>query len=76
MQSDTDDRSAIAQGMGLVSQITTGSLMMVIPAAGGYWLDQWLGTYVLFLIIGFAVGAAMGGWHLYRIVASLSEEDS
>lgn len=76
MPSETDDRSAIAQGMGLVSQITTGSLMMVIPAAGGYLLDQWLGTYVLFLILGFVVGAGLGGWHLYRIVAELSQDDS
>jgi F0F1-type ATP synthase assembly protein I len=47
--------------------IMTISLEMVVPGLVGYWLDQKLGTRVLFLLIGFALGGAMATLALMRI---------
>ena len=47
--------------------IMTISLEMVVPGLAGYWLDQKLGTQVLFLFIGFALGGTMAALALMRI---------
>jgi F0F1-type ATP synthase assembly protein I len=46
------------------------SLEMVLPGMGGYWLDQWLGTKVVFLLIGFAVGCTAAAFHLIQLTRS------
>ena len=73
----TDDRSAIARAYGLVAQITTISLEMVLPALGGVWLDRKLGTKFLFLILGALLGFAVGFWHLLKLTlhASKNKQD-
>lgn len=52
--------------------IMTISLEMVVPGLAGYWLDQKLGTRVLFLLIGFALGGAMATLALMRIAKKRS----
>ncbi len=46
----------------------TISAEMVVPGLLGYWLDQQLGTRVLFLFVGFALGALLATLSLKRIV--------
>jgi hypothetical protein len=46
------------------------SLEMVLPGIGGYWLDKWLGTRVLFMLIGFAVGCTAAAFHLIQLTRS------
>ncbi len=46
------------------------ALEMVLPGLAGYWLDQRLGTVVLFMLIGFAVGCTASVVHLIRMVRS------
>lgn len=36
------------------------SASMALPALGGYWLDTKLGTKIVFLCLGAAVGMALG----------------
>ena len=43
--------------------------------AGGYWLDQWLGTRPLFLLLGLVAGSAMAFYGVYRMVAPLLIQD-
>jgi F0F1-type ATP synthase assembly protein I len=38
-------------------------------ALGGHWLDQQLGTSPIFVILGFLVGAGLGGVVDYRLVS-------
>ena len=38
-----------------------------MPGLAGYWLDQRLGTRVLFLLLGFAAGFVLAGLALMRI---------
>jgi F0F1-type ATP synthase assembly protein I len=47
--------------------IMTISAEMVVPGLFGYWLDQWLGTRVVFLLTGFAVGGTLAALALARI---------
>ncbi len=48
--------------------IMTISAEMVVPGLLGYWVDQWLGTRVVFLLLGFALGGTLATLALMRIV--------
>lgn len=43
-------------------------LSIAIFTGGGIWLDRWLGTVVLFTLLGLALGFAGGLYSLYREV--------
>ena len=72
---EEDTRSPSAKAMAWVSKITTISVMLVLPALGGYYLDQYLGTVALFLFLGMLVGMLASGWHLYKMVQFRMEQD-
>ena len=46
------------------------ALEMVLPGLAGYWLDKRLGTVVLLMLVGFAVGGTAAVVHLIRMVRS------
>jgi hypothetical protein len=46
------------------------SLEMVLPGLAGYWLDEALGTKVLFMLAGFALGGTAASVHLIRLTRS------
>ena len=52
------------------------SLEMVLPGLAGYWLDKRLGTVVLFIVVGLALGGVGGMYHLLRMTKSDAEERS
>jgi hypothetical protein len=43
------------------------SLEMVLPGLAGYWIDQKLGTAVLFMLVGFVLGSWTAVLHLIRM---------
>lgn len=43
------------------------SAEMVVPGLAGYWIDQKLGTRVVFLLAGFAIGGVLATLALMRI---------
>ena len=54
------------------------SLEMVLPGLAGHWLDQRLGTVVLLMLVGFAMGGTAAVVHLLHMVRSenrKSQED-
>jgi len=53
-----------------VSRITIVALEMVLPGLAGYWLDQRIGTVVLFMLIGFGLGCSAATVHLVQIARS------
>ncbi|MBL9125413.1 MAG: AtpZ/AtpI family protein [Planctomycetaceae bacterium] len=65
-----DDRSSLAVAAAWASQITTVAMEMVVPIALGYWVDTWLGTRVVFVILGAIGGMSLGIYHLMRMVSS------
>jgi len=54
--------SLIAQ-VGLVMAISIG-----VGFAGGYFLDRWLQTGFVFLVLGIVFGVAAGFWNVYRML--------
>ena len=57
MDNSPDDQSSYANAMVWVSRITSISMEMVLPGLIGYYLlDRWLGTRVVFLILGLILG--------------------
>jgi hypothetical protein len=67
MTDSADGRSPLAIAMQWAARIMTVSLEMVIPGFLGLWLDQYLGTRLLFAVIGFAFGLVGGMWHLVQM---------
>jgi F0F1-type ATP synthase assembly protein I len=55
----------LARGVMWATQISTLGLEVALPALGGYWLDQRLGTSPILLIVGVCLGF---GVSLYSIV--------
>jgi hypothetical protein len=48
------------------ARMTTVALEMVVPGLAGLWLDGKIGTR-FFGLIGFALGVALGVWHLSQL---------
>jgi F0F1-type ATP synthase assembly protein I len=68
-----DDRSAVAIAWAWASRIMVIAAEMVVPGLLGYYfLDQWLGTRVLFLLLGLALGMILAIMHLVRMTAELT----
>jgi ATP synthase protein I len=62
-----DDQS-YSNAMAWVSRITSISMEMVVPGLIGYYLlDRWLGTRVVFLILGLILGLIGGIWQLIKL---------
>jgi F0F1-type ATP synthase assembly protein I len=62
-----DDRSPHAIAYHWASRIMTVSLEMVVPGILGHLVDRWLGSKVIFTLIGFSVGLTAGMVHLLRM---------
>lgn len=71
-----DDRSPSAKAMSVVSQIMTIAVIAVLPMMGGFWVDQWLNTKPLFILIGGAFGFFAAGYQLTRLVKHLNKSNS
>ena len=67
MESSSDNRSPAAKGLHLASHVTTVSLMMVLPAGGGYYADLYFGTLPLFMVLGLILGLIAGIWQLIKL---------
>jgi F0F1-type ATP synthase assembly protein I len=66
----SDDRSALAKAYQWSARIMVVAMEMVLPGLAGYWLDQRLGTVVLFMLLGFGFGCTAAVVHLTRMVQS------
>lgn len=72
-QNGQDDRSSMARAMEWTSHVTTIAAEMALPGLGGHWIDQRLGTKMVFLLLGVAFGFAIGMWHLLKLARASSE---
>jgi hypothetical protein len=66
----TDDRSPLAKAYQWSARIMVVALEMVLPGMAGYWLDQQIGTRVVLMLVGFALGGTAAVVHLLHLVRS------
>ena len=65
-----DDRSPHAKALSKVTQITSISLMMIVPAMIGYFIDQRFKTLILFTSVGLVLGISCSVWQLVKFVGA------
>ena len=46
---------------------------ILIGIVGGLWLDKWLGTTIVFTIVGVVLGTTVAFYGLYRMVQPLMD---
>ena len=68
-----DDRSSLAQAAQWSSRVTSISLEMVVPGLVGLWIDRQLGTVMVFLVLGMALGMTTAILHLVRLGSSVGQ---
>jgi F0F1-type ATP synthase assembly protein I len=71
-----DSRSPVAEAAEWSTRIMTVSLEMVLPGMAGYWLDEKLGTKVLFMLVGFALGGYAAVMHLIHLTRKTDQTSS
>ena len=71
---NNDDRSRVAMAYHWASRIVTVCLEMIVPGLIGLWIDNQVGTVVVFGLLGFAFGISFGIWHLLRLTGSSREQ--
>lgn len=69
MSQNVDDRSPTAKALAKVSEISSISLVMVVPAVLGHFVDRYFGTVVLFTFLGLVIGMVAAIRQLKRFVA-------
>jgi fatty acid desaturase len=63
----SDDPPPLVKAYQWATRIMVVSLEMVLPGLAGYWLDQRLGTGVLLMFVGFALGGTAAIVHLVHL---------
>jgi hypothetical protein len=71
-----DDRSPIARAYAWATRIMVAALTMVLPGLAGHWLDERLGTVVLFLLAGLGLGCTAATFQLMQIIRSENQRKS
>ncbi len=66
-----DDRGEFAKAMDLASQIVTACLLMVLPCVGGFYLDRYLATGFVFMIVGLVFGCVAGIFQMIKVINSI-----
>jgi len=68
MDSDPqDDRSAISVAYAWATRVMVIAAEMVVPGLAGLWIDQKIGSVVVFALLGFAFGITVSIMHLIRM---------
>jgi F0F1-type ATP synthase assembly protein I len=60
----------VAKAYQWASRIMVVCIEMILPGLAGYWVDQKLGTVLVFMSIGLAIGSIWGMRHLLRMIAA------
>ena len=71
-----EDWSKIMRGLGLITQI--GIVIVVNIGVGfflGYLLDNYLGTAMIFKLLGLLVGIGSGFYSDYKLIKSIYDDD-
>lgn len=75
MAKTVDDRSPVAKSLSKASEITAICMLMIVPGLIGYWIDQKVGSRVVFTLLGLILGMSGAVLQLVRLV-SVADESS
>ena len=73
MADPPDDRTPLVRAAEWSSRATTIALEMVVPGLIGLWIDRQLGTVMVFLVLGVALGMTTGMLHLVRLASAVGQ---
>ena len=65
----------MAKSMSKASEIMTICLVMIVPGLIGYFVDQWLGTQFVFILLGLIFGMTGAAYQLIRLVSDPEEQN-
>jgi len=65
-----DDRSPMAKSFSKASEVTSISVMMIVPGLIGYWIDQKVGSVLGFTLLGLVLGMGVAVRQLMLLVSS------
>lgn len=65
-----DDRSPMAKSFSKASEVTSISIMMIVPGLVGYWIDQKVGSVLVFTLLGLALGMGVAVRQLMHLVSN------
>jgi F0F1-type ATP synthase assembly protein I len=68
-----DDRSPMAKSFSKASEVTSISIMMIVPGLIGYWIDQKVGSVLVFTLLGLVLGMGVAVRQLMLLVSSPAE---
>lgn len=75
-ESESDDRSAIAKSVDLAYAVMSICAILALPAWGGFTLDRWLGTRLLFTVIGLLIGLAASVFQFLKLLKRLERNSA
>jgi ATP synthase protein I len=76
MSEPRDDRSGSLGSLGALSAVGIAFVLAVVFGfLIGYFLDRWLGTSPLFLILFFFIGVAAGIVNVVRTAAAVGDDE-
>jgi len=64
-----DDRSPMAKSFSKASEVTSISIMMIVPGLIGYWIDQKVGSVLVFTLLGLVLGMGVAVRQLMLLVS-------
>lgn len=60
----------MAKSFSKASEVTSISIMMIVPGLVGYWVDQKVGSVLVFTLLGLALGMGVAVRQLMLLVAN------
>ncbi len=64
-----DDRSPMAKSLSKGTEIIAICMMMIVPGLIGYWIDQRVGSRVVFTLLGLILGMTVAVMQLVQLVS-------
>ncbi len=60
----------MAKSFSKASEVTSISIMMIVPGLVGYWIDQKVGSVLVFTLLGLALGMGVAFRQLMILVSN------
>ena len=73
---ESDDRTSMARTVDLAYQLIAICVMSALPALGGFYLDRWLGSGLVFTVVGLVFGLATSIFQFMKMLKRLDQKNA